>query len=78
MRLALSVMLVALVATLALAQEVRLSLAFVPSSSATRIVTGKVSGEWNGPTPLSPTKPTSFLFDLSVRCLLYTSPSPRD
>jgi hypothetical protein len=67
MRFALSVMLVALVATLALAQEVRLSLAFVPGSSATRIVTGKVSGEWNGPTPLSPTKPTSFLFDLSVR-----------
>jgi hypothetical protein len=67
MRFAISVVLVALVATLALAQEVRLSLAFVPGSSATRIVTGKVSGEWNGPTPISPTKPTTFLFDLSVR-----------
>jgi hypothetical protein len=66
MRFAFSVGLVALVATLALAQEVRLSLTFVPGSSATRVVTGKVSGEWNGPTPLSPTKPTSFLFDLSV------------
>jgi hypothetical protein len=67
MRFAFSVGLVALVATFALAQEVRLSLTFVPGSSATRVVTGKVSGEWNGPTPLSPTKPTSFLFDLSVR-----------
>ncbi len=50
-----------------MAQEVRLALSFFPESSATRIITGKVTGEWFGPTPLSPTRPVSFSYSLSVR-----------
>ncbi len=49
------------------AQEVRLALSFYPNSSATRVITGKVSGEWRGPDLLSPAKTKAFSYDLSVR-----------
>jgi len=67
MRFAFSVMPLILTASVLMAQEVNLSLNFPIGGSATRVVTGKISGEWNGPTPLSPTKPTNFTFDLSLR-----------
>ncbi len=67
MRLAQFALLIALAITTAASQEVQLSINFVLGGSATRIVTGKVSGEWHGPTPLSPNKPVTFTFDLSVR-----------
>ncbi|MCS7265823.1 MAG: hypothetical protein NZ805_13435 [Armatimonadetes bacterium] len=57
----------AFLVSVAVSQEVQLSVNFVVGGSATRIVSGKVSGEWHGPTPLSPTKPVTFTFDLSVR-----------
>lgn len=62
----LALLIVFSVATAA-SQEVQLSINFVPGGSAVRIVTGKVRGEWHGPTPLSPTEPVAFTFDLSIR-----------
>lgn len=67
MRLGMSVGLTLLIAAMVSAQEVRLSLGFFPGGTATKVTTGKVSGEWHGPTPLSPDKPVTFTFDLSVR-----------
>lgn len=67
MRFAKSLLLVALAASVATSQDVQLSINFALGGSATRIVTGKISGEWHGPTPLSPTKPVTLTFDLSVR-----------
>lgn len=67
MRFVQLVLFVAFMSAIAASQEVQLSINFVLGGSATRIVTGKVSGEWNGPTPLSPTKPVNFVFDLSVK-----------
>ncbi len=58
--------------TVAVAQEqVRLAINFVPGGTATRIVTGKLKGEWQGPTPKSPDKPLTVPFDLTARVSFY-------
>ncbi len=67
MRFVQLVLFTAFMSAIAASQEVQLSINFVLGGSATRIITGKISGEWNGPTPLSPTKPVNFVFDLSVK-----------
>lgn len=67
MRFVQLVLFTAFVSAIATSQEVQLSINFVLGGSATRIIMGKISGEWNGPTPLSPTKPVNFVFDLSVK-----------
>ncbi|MCS7192752.1 MAG: hypothetical protein NZ937_07215 [Armatimonadetes bacterium] len=67
MRFTQALLLVALATTFGASQEVQLSINFVYGGMATRIVTGKVSGEWHGLIPLSPNKPVTIAFDLSVR-----------
>lgn len=67
MRFAQLALLVTFAVTIAASQETQLSINFVYGGSATRIVTGKVSGEWQGPTHFSPNKPANFKFDLSLR-----------
>lgn len=63
-------------ATLTFAQEkVRLAINFIPGGTATRIITGKVKGEWTGPTKESPDKPVTISFDLSVRASSYITVS---
>jgi len=67
MKLVQSTLLLAFMVAVAATQEVQLSINFAVGGSATRIVTGRVSGEWHGPTPLSPAKPVTFAYDLSVK-----------
>ncbi len=79
MRFAQLALLIVFFTVVALSQDVQLSINFVLGGSATRIVEGKVGGQWHGLTPLSPTKPTTFTFDFSVRVqslILVTNVTP--
>lgn len=72
MRVLIMASLIAMVVTLARAQEqIRLAINFVPGGTATRVVTGKIKGEWQGPTPKSPDKPVTVPFDLTARVSFY-------
>ncbi|MCS7223802.1 MAG: hypothetical protein NZ959_04510 [Armatimonadetes bacterium] len=66
-------MMMATVSMVGAQETVRLTLNFPLGGSASRVVSGHVKATYNGPTPLSPDKPETLVFDLKFRQTFFVS-----